>query len=796
MAFFAALGGFVGSFFTPVGAFIGSAIGYVIDSVLFAPDSSDVRQVGSRLGDQKVRGVEPGTAIWRNWGRNRIPGFTIDSSGVQESVTETTEEGEKKQPDVTTVTYNYHVSISDAVCLGPQFQVNTIWFNEKKRFERGTASDSSTVVSPWDPGDFQNPVGNKQEILFAGATFYSGGDLQTPSATFEAVHDPDPVPAYVNIARVDYTNINLADFDNRVPNFFYEVQSHDTPNGDIPIAVILHDIFVDSGLSTDEFHIDCNLTTVVQGFFTSRGTTAMDAVAILRRLFDFDVVETGYKLVVRPRDRDPDAVVFEEDFMSYETGTTPPDQEEFERSGEVEVPREMVLHYSDVGREFQENAVRIRRQQIDNDASEDFEFTGSLTGAIAKERVEEMSIRMTRERAQIGHQVPEKYLPMDAGDIVLIRAKDDGSLSQPHRIQQVQYGVNGLIKWSLVPMRQGVVSVATVTTAGSIITSTVPIRGDTFGVLMDIPLFRATDTDDFGYYAAAGGGSDWRAGELWRDEDADTVYTKVTNFSLPQVIGETLNALDYTDSLHAGIDRRSRLTFFLAGVGVLSSSVRADLFKNKNVAAVQNPSGDWEIIAFQNATQVSDDTWEVDTLLRGRNGTEYAMQGHAADQPIVFLTAGQTLSLPQQQVFDGQSINYKFVTLNAGPDSATAVPFTNNNERLRPRDVKYLAGVKRASDYDLTWTRRGHNVVMGYWFNSVALPVHPIDGREYQVIVYSDSSFATEVNTYTVTDAEAFTYTSAQQTADFGSAQSTVYVGVVQMSSRVGRGRETQGTFS
>jgi hypothetical protein len=88
-----------------------------------------------------------------------------------------------------------------------------------------------------------------------------------------------------------------------------------------------------------------------------------------------------------------------------------------------------------------------------------------------------------------------------------------------------------------------------------------------------------------------------------------------------------------------------------------------------------------------------------------------------------------------------------------------------------------------------TWDRRTRlktNFTNGY------VPLGEA-AESYQVDVFADNTYAVVKRTLTATS-PSVTYTTAQQISDFGSAQSTFYLDVYQVSAVVGRGYKLRGT--
>lgn len=94
-------------------------------------------------------------------------------------------------------------------------------------------------------------------------------------------------------------------------------------------------------------------------------------------------------------------------------------------------------------------------------------------------------------------------------------------------------------------------------------------------------------------------------------------------------------------------------------------------------------------------------------------------------------------------------------------------------------------------DISLSWSRRTR---LAENFNSSAHPLGE-ETEAYEVDIYADGTFATLKRTLSGLTAPAATYTVAQQTLDFGAAQSTLHVRIYQLSATVGRGYALQASI-
>lgn len=119
-----------------------------------------------------------------------------------------------------------------------------------------------------------------------------------------------------------------------------------------------------------------------------------------------------------------------------------------------------------------------------------------------------------------------------------------------------------------------------------------------------------------------------------------------------------------------------------------------------------------------------------------------------------------------------------------GPDGelSEALPFTNDGEGLRPWSPVHLTGSRNgAGDLAITWVRRTRHG--GWWRDLTDVPLNE-ESERYQLDILNGP---TVVRTIATTQPAA-TYTAAEQTTDFGSAQAAVSIRVAQISAAVGRG--------
>jgi len=301
---------------------------------------------------------------------------------------------------------------------------------------------------------------------------------------------------------------------------------------------------------------------------------------------------------------------------------------------------------------------------------------------------------------------------------------------------------------------------------------------------MDLPLLLEGQNPDAGYFAAymrpIGNGI-----ALYRSPAADD-YTLDQVISLPAITGVT------TASLPKGPvwtwDNASALDVKL-NAGELAAASDLSVLNGANAMALQQPSGEWEILQFANVEITGTRKYRLTRLLRGQRGSE-----HAIGDPLpsgarfVLLDAGvvQT-NLPSSSV--GLPRSWRVGPASAAVSDAlfSETEFTYKAKARRPYAPVHLKAAAASADIDISWMRRSR-IGYGAW-NQATVPLGE-DSEAYEIDIMDGASVVRTATSSTT----AVTYTEANQITDFGSAQSNLTFNVYQLSAQFGRG--IAGTYS
>lgn len=276
------------------------------------------------------------------------------------------------------------------------------------------------------------------------------------------------------------------------------------------------------------------------------------------------------------------------------------------------------------------------------------------------------------------------------------------------------------------------------------------------------------------FFVATGkatGDVNWRYTQMYRSDGGPFGLVAVLSSSVVHGTAATVlpvGSAEYTD-------KGSTVNVTLID-GTLSSVTEEELLNGANAALLGS-----ELIQFQNATLLSGTTWQLSTLLRGRNGTEAAVSGHSAGEVFLLLTSGVERS---EIVFNdiNRQTSLKGVSNGQLEANITAQTFTPTAANLRPYSPVHITAARDVSgNITLNWKRRTR--YGGAWVDGQDVPLAEAS-ESYEVDVLNG---ATIVRTL-VSNTPSVAYTAAQQTADFGSLPPSVSVKVYQLSAIVGRG--------
>lgn len=557
------------------------------------------------------------------------------------------------------------------------------------------------------------------------------------------------------------------------------------------LSELVTDAVTEAGLPASDIVVS-ELTDLVTGYARTQPATVAELLRPLQPIYAFDIISSDWKLKFFKRARPSvSAVIPWENLGAHPYGSDLPERLETRRIPDLELPRRVNLDYISQERDYQTSSQYASREATESLGEESLQAALVLSDDKARQSADVILYDRWLSRDEYSFSLPIDYLYLDPGDIVEITAPNASHLV---RITNIDLQFPSIIAVRGVSLRPPAFVAETVTPdilegsyssespgAGAPVDQqVVTIPGPTLLHLLDIPLLRDEDNGAYLYAAVLGYLDGWHGTEIFRSDDGGAAYASLATALQEATIGRTTTALpSFTPWT---FDEASTVTVALTE-GSLSSFPDATWLTGKNNFAAIGVDGRWEIIRFRDATLVSGSTYTLGgKMVRGCFGTEHNIANHAVGDIFVLLNVATVTRLQASVEMLNVERQYKPVSIGRALAVTDAQSHTYQGVILKPLSSVNITG-RRDSSSNLTidWTPRGR--LSGQWVDYVETPVGEAT-ESYSIDIMNGS---TVVRTLTASTNQV-AYTAAQQTTDFGSAQSSVLVNIYKISASVGRG--------
>lgn len=455
------------------------------------------------------------------------------------------------------------------------------------------------------------------------------------------------------------------------------------------------------------------------------------------------------------------------------------------KSNDLELPVQVNVRYSNLLDDYQDGAESSDRLISSGQNVAVVELPLGFTPTDARKIADAHVTIAPAEALRFGpFALTRDYAKLEPSDVITV--SDSGG--DAHRIRlKTKKEVDGVLTFDAVSDNaNAVVSVAATSSEGYTYSTSVQPPVDTDVELLDIPILR-DDDNDAGFYAIAKPVTDvsFPGCVLFKSTD-DSLFSNWKAIEFEGVFGTAATTLG--DGAIGAFDESNSLTVDV-GFGTLSSSTR-DAVLSSTVNSLLVGS---EVIQFVNATLVSPGVYTVSRFLRGMRGTEWAASGHIAAERVVLLDAAALRRVPMSNAELGVARYWKAVTSGRDTSTADSESFTDNGVGLKPFSPDDVRVARDASNnITITMQRRSRLACRLAGALGISIPLGE-ESERYECDVFATSGYATVKRTLTASASTTgglvtFTYSAANQTTDFGSAQSTVYLKAYQLSAAIGRG--------
>ncbi|WP_396189777.1 phage tail protein [Flavobacterium sp.] len=562
--------------------------------------------------------------------------------------------------------------------------------------------------------------------------------------------------------------------------------SNDVDKSSISLPAVINRIAAQGGIPETDLDTSQLIDEKVVGYVVNAQNSIRAMLEPLMQAHFFDAVESDTKIKFVKRGNDAAGWIYEEDLAAFEgsVGFELPNDVSITRTQEVELPQEITIQYLSWERAYQESAQYSRRETTSSNNKVSQSLPMVLTSQRAKQIADVLLQEAWKARQIYKFSTPRRYAIYEPTDVVYLQR--NGTVYTLRLIKKTE-GQNGVIDWEAVEEDASIYNQNAPASPGIIIDPNVLTPQPTVLRMLDIPILRDYDNNFGMYCAAAPTDSNWPGAGLYKSID-DISYTAQTSiyFNKETPCGYVRNVPDYWNPMD---NRFDEINFFIVemGNGELSSMTEDQVLNGGNTCVIGN-----EVLQFKTAELIDVDTYRLTGLLRGRKGTDWAIDTHQANEEFTLLNPNTVLRYEEDRSRMNVSTKYKAVTSGQYIGSAYPKTVTNTGRSLKPYSVIYAKGTKNGNtDILITWIRRTR--LSGEW----QTPEVPLgeNFEKYEIEIYGDASYNTIKRTEVALTTN-WTYSTAQQNLDFGTTQNILYVRIYQISDLVGRGFVCQATLN
>ncbi len=562
----------------PIGQSIGALIGNQIDREIFGGSGRE----GPRLAELAVTTSSYGNPMPRHFGRMRVAGTVIWATDLLE---DSTTEGGKGQPSVTTYTYSANFAV--ALSSTPLSRVGRIW------------ADGNLLRG--EQGDLK-VEGQMRTYLGFGSD---------PVDPLIAAERGSQAPAFRDCAYVVFEGLQLADYGNRIPALTFEIFAAEDE------LVSLSEIAPQAIIS------DADIALSHARGFADDGGSVLASLRVIDQVMPLSCVTTERGLSLTPAVTGVAAqVTLPEQLASIS------DSDAAERNKErfdVGTSTPLAIRYYDEERDYQpgvQRAVGMRPNGQENMV----DLPATMTATGARQLANENAQRVRWNNEFVTWRMGVLDPAVQPGSIVRLP-----NAPGQWRVKTWEWYERG-VELGLERDAPASSSANVLSDPGTILAPTDLPAAATHLAFIETPSDGTSDPSTPLLFAAVSAEtSAWQGASLFTVQGNSLLPIGSAN-SQRTVFGELTSPLEASNSLL--FEPNATLTVELVGEELgFEPTDLAGIAAGANRLLLGS-----EALQFLNCEQVDTETWRLSGLLRGRAGTEtYAAQEHPIGTTLVLL---------------------------------------------------------------------------------------------------------------------------------------------------------------
>ncbi|AIF81409.1 hypothetical protein I862_04245 [endosymbiont of Acanthamoeba sp. UWC8] len=518
------------------------------------------------------------------------------------------------------------------------------------------------------------------------------------------------------------------------------------------------------------------LNNIVEGYIITSRQTLRSILEQLAIAYPFDSVESEGILKFVKRGGIPCAAV---DYSELAIKENDSEILTLTRTQELDLPRQVDIIYLNKTRGYQSAVQSSQRQTVKAVDSLNINLPLILSDQQAKNIADVLLYNAWVQRLHYQFTLPPKYITIEPTDIITLNKE---GVIHSIRITSTKLTQSGMQEVTAVAeditaydfyIPAGVIPSNTELTA-----KVSPSRLE----LLDLPAFPTDNASEAVLrYCTVGMGSTWAGSAIYCSNDGGENYELIRRITTQATMGAVMNTIPSTQ--HYTWDNATCIDIMLI-YGELQSVTEIAILNGANACVI----GD-EIIQFKNAILIGDFQYRLSGLLRGRLGTEGAMESHKIGERFILLNSTVAKELMPQSSFN-MSKEYKPVTIEASLSDTEAQNFTYSAKALKPYSPVHIRGVRDESgNIIISWKRRTR--IGGDWLDGVDIPLAE-EVEAYEVDIMGEGKIKRTISGISKTQV---IYPIDRQIADFGLVQDKITVKVYQLSASIGRGYAANATI-
>ncbi len=532
------------------------------------------------------------------------------------------------------------------------------------------------------------------------------------------------------------------------------------------------------------------VTHQIDSYWHTRRVPAWADLEPLLAALHLDVVASDYQLKFVPRGGAAVATLDADWLGAHEPGDTPPPVVRPVYAQGIDRARSLDLHYVSIEADLQPASARA--EWVSGEAQREDTLTLPMVLGDAEAAVlVDQRLQLGVEKDRYHSTCTRRYAHLEPTDPVNVPV---GGVLVRTRILDYNRGANGINEiMAEIDDPEDLVSYA-VSGAGGVTARDILLLSPPQLIVLDGPLLRDVDLDHPGPYLAGFTYSAGYPGAVVFMAPDGASYGQVATLLSEAVIGQiatvparvALDAWDDTNTLAATMIN-----------GTLTSKTDAEILAGAN-ALLWGVPGRWEVIQPGTCTVTGADTLDLSHILRGRRGTDWAMELHQADDWLVAADAQTLARITLANADIGAQRWFKLPAVGTPAVDANASVATVGKQPLMPYSPIEVDAVFDASGATLSWLRRTRKGGFYGGANNLVDGVGGVlseDTESWEVDIATVQAPETVLRTLSATTASVL-YALADMTTDGIPANGPFHATTHQLSAAVGRGHGRQAILA